>query len=339
MRRIAFGLRRLVAALGFWRGQQAALRIRWALLVFLLPTATLAQSGVISLKSGTATITIEAPAADGTREIPYAPVPFTLTVDSAAPLKVKLPKTWTTSDAWHVFPKGPAAESGLDKNRTRWTQAFFLEPLVAGVHELQLEPLQIKEAAGPWQTLSWKPVQLTVRPPQSEGDVSQLRDITSIEELPPTRSWTESWPWFVGAGGLLVLAGLAAWVWRRTRTYRAGLSAEDWARQEVDRLVALDLPGRGAARRFHTLLSNVLRRYLERRFFVPARRQTTPEFLRTASQDGMFTPEQQQFLRDVLERFDLAKFAAAEPSAAECQTLADRTRGFISQTARPSAAS
>jgi hypothetical protein len=132
---------------------------------------------------------------------------------------------------------------------------------------------------------------------------------------------------------------VTAWVWRRRRRCAAALSPEDWVRQEIDRLVALDLPGRGATRRFHALLSNVLRRYLERRFLIPARRQTTPEFLRVASQDTLFTSEQQQFLRDVLERCDLAKFAGAEPSAADCAALAERTRAFVSQTVGPSTAS
>src|SRR5207302_8908015 len=141
------------------------------------------------------------------------------------------------------------------------------------------------------------------------------------------------------AVGLLIALGLAVWAWRRRRRRAASLSPEDWARQEIDRLVALDLPGRGATRRFHALLSNVLRRYLERRFLIPARRQTTPEFLRVASHDTLFTADQQQFLRDVLERCDLAKFAGAEPNAADCAALAERTRAFVSQTATPSTTS
>src|SRR5262245_1200619 len=342
MRRGAFGMRRLVAACGFsWRRRAAsrASRVLWALVLFLLPWGAPARADGITLKSGAATIAIDAAVGDGKTEIPYAPIPFTLTVDGVAPLKVKLPKAWTSAEAWHVFPKRPATETVLDKNRTRWTQEFFLEPLLSGTHELQIEAMQIQEAGGPWQTLSWKPIQVTVRAPQTEGDAGQLRDITSIEELPTPHSWTERWPWFVGGGGLLILLGLLIWAWRRRRAYFFGLSPEDWARQEIDRLVALDLPGRSAARRFHTLLSNVLRRYLERRFFVPARRQTTPEFLRTASQDGMVTAEQQQFFLDAVQRRDPAKFAAAGPKAPQCSALAERIREFITQTARPLVAS
>ena len=63
------------------------------------------------------------------------------------------------------------------------------------------------------------------------------------------------------------------------RRHRPGaLTSAQVACRELDRIASLGLPAAGQVERFHTLVSNVLRRYLEKRFGLPARRQTTPEF-------------------------------------------------------------
>jgi hypothetical protein len=44
-------------------------------------------------------------------------------------------------------------------------------------------------------------------------------------------------------------------------------------------------------------------------------------------------------LRDILERCDLAKFAAAAPSPEECAAAAEQARSFIAETGTPAATS
>src|SRR5438067_10457224 len=113
-------------------------RILALLCLCVLGTAGLAHSASTTLKSGPATLTLAAQTTENQIEIPYAPVPFTLSVEGATPLKVKLPKKWTASEVWHVFPKEAANEAALSKDRARWMQTFFLEPLLSGAHELEL---------------------------------------------------------------------------------------------------------------------------------------------------------------------------------------------------------
>jgi hypothetical protein len=80
------------------------------------------------------------------------------------------------------------------------------------------------------------------------------------------------------------------------------------------------------------MLSNVVRRYLEKRFALPARRQTTPEFLQTMQNAPQLSADQQALVRSFLERCDLAKFANAQATAEECAVAADMVAKLLEET-------
>src|SRR5262249_36005948 len=102
--------------------------------------------------------------------------------------------------------------------------------------------------------------------------------------------------------------------------------------RELSRLESMGLPQHGQAERFHTLLSDTVRRYLELRFQLRAPRQTTAEFLDAMRNSPQLDSGQRNLLRDFLERCDLAKFARAEYSTDECRNTADMARLFVDQT-------
>jgi hypothetical protein len=84
--------------------------------------------------------------------------------------------------------------------------------------------------------------------------------------------------------------------------------------------------------RYHTLLSDIVRRYLELRFQLHAPQQSTDEFLEAMRRSPRLTAEQEGLLRDFLRQCDLAKFARAGFSAEECQAAARVARTFVEQT-------
>ena len=108
---------------------------------------------------------------------------------------------------------------------------------------------------------------------------------------------------------------------------------DQWALAELDRIAGLALPATGEIERYHTLLSNTMRHYLELRFQVPASQQTTPEFLKTVSTSEFLTREQQQILGQFLEHCDLAKFARVGFSEEQCLAAVHMARTLIEQTA------
>jgi hypothetical protein len=235
------------------------------------------------------------------------------------------------SDGWKVQPNKPSTTL-LPKGGVRWQQVFVLDPLKPGKHELRLEPLRHQDGGGDWVTVNWKPLEVTVLTQITQADVRDLRDITAIEDLPSDRSGLGWWIWPLIAAAALTIGGGAFWLRQRRRQTRPPLTPQQWADRELERLLALGLPEKGAVERFHTLLSNVVRGYLEKRFYLRARRQTTPEFLRAMADSPQLSAEQQEFLRGFLQQCDLAKFAQFRPSSEECQERATAARAFVAQT-------
>jgi hypothetical protein len=223
----------------------------------------------------------------------------------------------------------------LPDQHKRWRQTFVLEPMDKGDHPLQIEPLRYRLEAGKgdWQTATFEPIKVKVMTSVVAPDVSQMRPITPPEEIPPARAW---WTGVLRWGGLalvvlaLLLGGLE--LKRRFAPSLPELAPHEWAARELLRLEAMDLPRHGQAERFHTLLSDVMRRYLELRFRLRAPRQTTAEFLEAMRQAPQLTAEQRSQLRDFLERCDLAKFARAEFSVTECAATATMAHTFIEQS-------
>jgi hypothetical protein len=260
---------------------------------------------------------------------------LTLEIEGQAPLKVEPPAKLSASAAWHATPAGPAVTTSLPGGRERWRRTFDLEPLEIGPQPLTLAPVTYHEGPGPEQTAKWPPFSVVVTTSVQRPDVSAAHDITSIEELPPGPAWLV---WLVGGGaGFVALAlAVALWLlWRRRLPRALPLPPDRAALRELDRLAALDLASPADVERFHRILANLIRRYLDARFQLPAGRQTTAEFLQTVRQSEHLTADQRDLLRDFLERCDLAKFAPVTPSPEECRAAADLGRRLVEETSRP----
>jgi hypothetical protein len=262
-------------------------------------------------------------------------VPLTVTFEGPATLEVEKIDQVTKSEFWRVREFKEPEKIALPDGRIRWKQSFELEPMNKGDLTLQIAPLRyrLEKDKGDWQIASWEPIKAKVMTEVVSPDLSQMRPITDPEPLPEAR------PWWTGAlrwGGLalVVLALLlgALELKRRFAPAKPELAPHEWAIRELARLDALGLPAHGQADRFHTLLSDTMRRYLELRFRMRAPRQTTAEFLEAMRQAPQLTSEQRLLLRDFLERCDLAKFARAEFSAEECQGTSKMARTFVDQT-------
>jgi hypothetical protein len=255
-------------------------------------------------------------------------LPVTLTVEGPevpdGPVKLL-----ARSPDWEV-QSGEARTETLDGGRKRWQQSFQIAPHKPGPLLLELQPLRLGE-----QEITWDSIAVVVSTEVGKADVQELRDVLPPEQLPPAPPWWPAWlPWL--ALGLAVTGlGLGGWLLGRRLLIDQVVPASpaEWALSELERLGQRNLPAAGQGKRYHALLSNLVRRYVERRFGLHAPRQTTAEFLRTFHALPDQQPAPGALLRDLLERCDLVKFAGVSPSAEDCQAATSLARSFIEQTA------
>ena len=141
------------------------------------------------------------------------------------------------------------------------------------------------------------------------------------------------WLWW------LVLAFAAAtlgWLlWRKIRLRKDSIPAAvaiSPHRRAKDRL-------RGAGElmsdpyRFCSLVSDVLRAYVEERFELKAPERTTEEFMEELRASPKLRGDHKLLLEDFLSRCDLVKFARFEPTIPELEALLDSAYRFVDETA------
>ncbi|MGZ8938197.1 MAG: hypothetical protein ACXW32_03185 [Limisphaerales bacterium] len=141
------------------------------------------------------------------------------------------------------------------------------------------------------------------------------------------------WLWWVAAA---LAAAIIGWfLWRKFRLKKNVMMAAVVVpphRRAKDRL-------RGAGElmsdpyRFCSLVSDVLRAYVEERFELKAPERTTEEFMEELRSSTKLRGDHKLLLEDFLGRCDLVKFARFEPTLPELEALLDSAYRFVEETA------
>jgi hypothetical protein len=305
-------------------------RIRWLVLVFLLGS-TLPCDACIVQNKGRASLECPAPGAIALADT----IHVILSLEGSPALVVDAPGTMPAGSAWTLVERRAPVREPMGPNRERWRCAYHFAALAPGDKVAFAFP-EVKFRDGTdEQTVSFDPVFYAVTTQIKDADLAQLHDITAIESLPPIDAADPAWPWWaIVAGGVFLIAALPcmiaitifAWRWWRGSKTRSPAQLALW---EWHRLAAMKLPDQGKSERFITLLTTLLRRFLERQFTLPARRQTTPEFVRELAQIAALSADDKRFLISFLERCETVKFAQGNMSLEECRQWADAARQFL----------
>jgi len=183
------------------------------------------------------------------------------------------------------------------------------------------------------QEVSCNPITIRVETVLPE-DAEDLQDIKLPLDVPADASFW--WLWVLLAG---LAAGLAFWYWRRYKTRKElvpgppvpSLPPYEEAVAALLRLKELELPRLGETKRHYVELSEIVRRYIERRFGVVASEMTSRQILRElrsqTEADG-HGGELAGLLRDC----DLVKFAKFEPSLERSRVLLELARTWLQMT-------
>jgi LPXTG-motif cell wall-anchored protein len=217
----------------------------------------------------------------------------------------------------------------VDEGRVQVTQTYELEPFLPG--DYVIPPLEIEHEAGDALSTEEIAVKVTSVLPEDELD-------PDIKEIAPPIDLLGTPPWIYAltAVGVLALAAVAYYFWRRRKKEIEEavpvIPPHERAFEELETLLGEDLIAKGEVKLFYLRLSNILRRYIEGRFGLHAPESTTEEFLEDLRSGTEFSAEQKAMLRRFLEHCDLVKFAKHEPTRDEVDLAVNACRTFIEQT-------
>lgn len=187
-----------------------------------------------------------------------------------------------------------------------WLWHYAFDTFDATATEVSLPAIQWEKDGGGFGIIELEPIQLSMQS-AIEGEIgdAELADIKGHVPLSSQSNWAAV---YIGLGIACLLLGLFV-VLKRKKTAQL-LSPYDEAIVSINALETQQLDFHP----FYTELSNIVRRYIERRFHIYARRQTTREFLNLAKQHPMFEQVDRRSLATFLTSADLVKFARHIPS-------------------------
>lgn len=310
-----------------------SVHVYWLIMVtagWYASTAQCDHDQTRKLRSVTANLHLEGPTAESI-EVRLSGELLTLTVEGPDSLDVLPPRVWTSSPGWRVSKAWAPELEPMPGERRRWRQRVRLEPEKVGETTLALEPLIVRHGPGVEEQIDWQPIAVRVITNVQKLDLSALRDLPEPEELPAIPE-SRLGMWVLLALCVLAAVGTTAvFVVKRGRR-KLDLPPHVWATQELSTLVALVALGQIETPEIIRRLADLLRRYLELRFGVPALEQTTPELIARLDDMDCLSSCRRGAVRDVLKACDPVKFAKAQPKGDEIEGLFSTVREFIHES-------
>jgi hypothetical protein len=156
-----------------------------------------------------------------------------------------------------------------------------------------------------------------------------IRGIKGPVHIPSSYAWIG---WTFLALAILAAAWFAWKKFRRRKTVAKPVVVIPPHRRAKDRLRNVnELLSDPYA--YCSLISDVVRTYLEERFDLDAPDRTTEEFLEEMRSTAILHPDHKALLEEFLSRCDLVKFARFEPTQDELKSLLDAALPVIDETA------
>lgn len=227
----------------------------------------------------------------------------------------------------------PMSEDGEIVERTR----YLLSTFETGKYEIP--PLEIGYKVGADTTVQFiktKPLLINVASlnPDESGDIRDIKP----PKVPP-RDYARLFVLIALAIVAVAVAIFILYYFKRRKEGKALIPkrqkpprpAHEVALEALENLVNSELLQTGQVKQYYIELSEIIRTYVEERFYIPALEMTTDQLLSEVERQNM-EPDHQALLREFLAACDLVKFAKYVPSKAENEKTTKQAFDFVEET-------
>ncbi len=163
---------------------------------------------------------------------------------------------------------------------------------------------------------------------------AELKDIKQPMEAPI--GWSDIWTWLLGIVLLILIAYiLKKYVFTKKEALKIEkpkviIPADITALQQLTKLDEAQLWQAGNVKKYHSEISEIIRRYTENRFNFIALELATEEII--SELKSKVNNEQLASITILLKRADLAKFAKSKPEETENKESMQLAKHFVAQT-------
>lgn len=254
--------------------------------------------------------------------------PITLTLSARKDSSVRFPSARDSIGKVQVIDFTP-----VDTLPARYRQKWVVTAYDSGKYKIDPLPFVVGG-----DTVYTQPIGFEVYGVAVDTTVQQMYDVKPIYRAPYT--FREFSPWLVG-GIVLLLAvvGLVLFIRNRKRKDGGQTPATVWPPhiEALNRLKALDdkpYLKQGKYKAYYSELTEVLRRYFERRYGFSALESTSDEILAQLKTNGDFSKDLYRSLARFLKESDLVKFAKLVPQQANGAQYRKEVERMVNETTR-----
>jgi hypothetical protein len=267
------------------------------------------------------------------------PVVLRIAVEHPALTQAKLPPVGSELAGLEVVEVHPVRARSLEPGVALTERQITLRGFRPGAYTVGPMDILVVPAQGAVRTLVAPKASVEIYSVVTGASaLADLRPLRGPFELPPQSA---SWRWFLLTVVAAVACAFAAACALRARSRRGARRqaeaqrppAHEVALSELRKIRESGILEDGRVSEYTDLVSDVLRRYLEARYALPAPGRTTEEFLDVMAREPVLDRERKKFLAEYLAQCDLVKFAAQEPGRRELEGLFDSSVTFVRETA------
>ena len=261
------------------------------------------------------------------------PIRYTLTATSDPQIDVTIPEMGSQIAGLRIIDIGSSEPLERDGRKIieRW---YELRADVVGSYIIPGAVFTYSDEQGKTQELKTSQIFIEVKSViEDKGAAKDIKDIKPLSVIP--RDYTFLIGLSLASVVLLALIGGGIYLYR-TRYRKAftlpEMPAHELAFQELDQLQKEDLISKGIYKEHYFKLSEIFRRYLERRFHFQAVEQTTEEILPAIFNLKGVDEKEKDTAQQFLHHTDLVKFAKYIPDADEISHEHQEAVNFIHKT-------
>lgn len=242
-------------------------------------------------------------------------------------------RTDTINSFVEIAARTPIDTAYIDNGREQIRRDIIIQAFDSGMYALPpIEYIVGKD------TSASEPLALKVIPVKVDS-LKDIHDFKPVRDVP--FHLFDYVPWWILwiLLGIILIGAVFAFVyikWLRKgenpfQTKEQQLPPYEEAMQRLQQLKAQNLWQNGQEKQYYTILTDILREYIDRRFSINAVEMTTTQIIATLKENDETRAVNEQ-LKDILDIADFVKFANARPLADDNELALQRAIRFVEDT-------